>query len=246
MSEQQEQYEKLKELVFTADEDNIETAFTIADGLGINFFDWFQTELDIIIELFPYENFEFLRPRDLAQFLRRDTIRLNGYDNLHVKMMTELPKELLIFRFLKKLRIDNTNIKTLPDWLDQFQELEYLGIDTCPIKSISIKNLYKLNNLYLGNCPITLLPNEVTKLSNLAIHKLPLIYIQKELATIEKHILSFVPLDNHMYYFHQEVINANNFDNAYRDSYYYQVVDENPKFFFLKKMTELVLLYSEL
>lgn len=81
-----------------------------------------------------------------------------------------LPKELIDFKFLKKLKINKFHNSTLPDWIGSIKNLDYLGVKHSDIESIpdSIQNLKKLRELWLyGNKKLECLPDAIGELSNL-------------------------------------------------------------------------------
>lgn len=81
-----------------------------------------------------------------------------------------LPKELMDFKYLIKLKINKFHNSTLPDWIGSIKKLEYLKVKDSDIESLpdSIQNLNKLKELWLyGNEKLEFLPDAIGELSNL-------------------------------------------------------------------------------
>jgi len=81
-----------------------------------------------------------------------------------------LPKELIDFKNLKKLKISKFHNTTLPDWIGNIKNLDYLSIGNSDIEFIpdSIQHLKKLRELWLAkNKKLEYLPDVIGEISSL-------------------------------------------------------------------------------
>ncbi len=247
MEERTAFYEKLKELILTADETNIETAFTMAKGLEIDLLGWFMDELEIFVDLFPDENFHLMKAEDLTRFLKRTSVIINGFDSPNIRLLEELPKELLIFKNLETLKVENSGIKKIPKWLNEFSQLSSLSFKECAIEEIPfyIKSFRRVKKMHFEKCPISFIPNEIVEmnLTSLKLYYLPIFYLQQKLSELDMYVVNFIPLENHVYFFD---FYAKSTIYPYASNGLYRVIDTSPKRYFLNKIAQLSSVYNAL
>jgi len=183
-----EETKKLKELFYTAEKENIELAFTIAEGTdNQQFLDFYKRWQDIYN--FHHKHWP-TRLRDLSNFLLK--IKTNGLFlsnlgllsfpnffaaageiceslNLNHNDLFSVPEVLQHFGRLKSLNMERCSLSLLPDWLFGLENLEYLNLNYNLISELSprIKSLSKLQGFSFIQRQLCPLPLELGDLPNL-------------------------------------------------------------------------------
>jgi Leucine-rich repeat (LRR) protein len=156
---------KLKELLNTGEESNVELAFKLAEGMYLDMEELCADWIVLYDFLRKYNNIgEMQNTKDIV--LALPSLKWLYLNNTAI---TTLPKEIGMLSSLERLYLNNTAITTLPKEIGMLSSLETLGLDNTAITTIpkEIGMLSSLERLYLDNTAITTLPKEIGMLSSL-------------------------------------------------------------------------------
>lgn len=190
-----EETKKLKELFYTAEKENIELAFTIAQSTDNQQFLNFYKEWQGICNFYhKHHAMGWSSLSDLSNLLLK--IKTNGLFlsnlgllsfpnffaaageiceslNLNHNDLFSVPEVLQHFGRLKSLNMERCSLSLLPDWLFGLENLEYLNLNYNLISELSpqIESLSKLQGfsfILQGFCPLPLELSELANLKHLA------------------------------------------------------------------------------
>lgn len=152
--------EKLYQLLYSTDENNIRLGFQMGKGL-----DWFDEE-EFLRKFEHLGEFVFDRKinlEDYIEIMQAEDLCMAGED------LTEVPAYIRHLKNLQVLDFDNNNLSELPDWIGELHNLQELTLINNPLTSLpdGIWELKSLEFLDLSGTKIKHLPEMVTKLANL-------------------------------------------------------------------------------
>ncbi len=163
-----EETKKLKELFYTAEKENIELAFTVAQSTdNQQFLDFYQQWEQIYsfyqkYHVWGWTHFNHLS--DLLSVVQKHGLQLSNLGietlpdyfvvagkvcksiNLNLNNLFKIPEVVQHFSQLKQLSLDITCLQMLPDWLFEFKNLEGLYLEANFINYLT-PNIQFLSNL---------------------------------------------------------------------------------------------------
>lgn len=158
---------KLKELFWTGEPENIDLALSIAQTNQINL-SIFRQNLAYIFEDGDTHPSYRDKIMSLEEMLKLAT-RIWGLSMDGEKMPMFL-EELYCFRYLLILELHNNHLKVLPDRIHQFTQLKSLSIQDNPIEELpDLSRLEKLHTLNLKGNQLKSLPKSILELKNLKV-----------------------------------------------------------------------------
>lgn len=172
---------QLKELIKSGQDDNIELAYAIGEGQGIDVDEMVKSiygdlldilDGDTIKEKIPglfsdeldlYGNGLEMVPESIGYLTNLKRL------DLGVNKLESIPKSIRNLTNLKDLYLDTNQLKSLPDWIRNITNLKELFLHTNQLKSLpkGIGNLKNLEHLTLGDNQLESLPDWIGNLTNL-------------------------------------------------------------------------------
>jgi len=150
-----ENLRKIKSLIETTEEENIELAFQIGEGMesyipNFNFESFIVREYGDLLNMIPESKFE-PTAYDLTDFLGIEHLDLNH------KKLGKIPNNIGIMKNLTILKLGDNNLTAVPESIGSLENLESLVLSSNKIQFIpnSFANLKNLEELKLAFNPIS-------------------------------------------------------------------------------------------
>ena len=161
--------QKLMSLLNTGDKDNIELAYAIGGGQGINVDELVKSEYGDLLEFIKGSSIKEKVPGSIKMAKYFDSKKDSDSLNLEYGEWYVLPERIGRLTNLKTLRLNNNNLESLPDWIGNLTNLKSLRLGGNGLKSLpeSIGNLTNLEYLDLSNNNLETLPDSIGNLKNL-------------------------------------------------------------------------------
>ena len=106
-----------------------------------------------------------------AYLLKIENAIKNNADSIDLSTLnlSEVPKELLKLKSLKRINLSGNPLEKLPDWFGEFENVEVLDLKDCQLTQLfpELNRLKSLRALYLSRNNLIELPKSLSDLDNL-------------------------------------------------------------------------------